>query len=252
MSAIFGSVRMAAGYAQWRPPVHPHVIDMVVRRLRRVQRALDLGCGTGLSTAPLSRLAEQVIGVEPAELMLRWAHRLAREAVFLAGSAEALPLRSEWVDVITAAGSLNYVDLQRFVPEAARVLRPGGTLVTYDFGPGREFPDSPALAGWYAEFERRWPWPAPCPLDVSSPPLNGGALHLIEREEFEIALRIEPAFYLEYAMTETNIESAIEAGESEAAIHAWCADTLPHVFEGAAREVMFRGYIAYTQCPRVA
>jgi SAM-dependent methyltransferase len=204
-----------------------------------------------LSAAPLSRLADEVIGIEPNEAMLRWSARVAPGAAFAAARAEALPVRSASVDVITAAGSLNYVDLASFVPEAIRVLRPGGTLVVYDFGPGREFRDSPALARWYAEFERRWPWPAPRPLDVTRPPLNGPVLRLDSSENFEATLAIEPGFYLNYVMTETNVESAMANGCAESAIRGWCAETLPAVFGGAAREVVFRGYIAYTRTPEV-
>src|SRR5512138_2967890 len=117
MASVFGSERMAAGYAQARPAVHPRVVDRVVDRLGRCRRALDVGCGTGLSAAPLSRLADEVIGIEPNEAMLRWSARVAPVAAFAAARAEALPVRSASVDVITAAGSLNYVDLATFAPE---------------------------------------------------------------------------------------------------------------------------------------
>ena len=57
------------------------------------------------------------------------------------GTAEAIPLRDRSVDLITAAGSLNYANLDLFFPEAARVLLPHGVLVVYDFSPGRSFRD---------------------------------------------------------------------------------------------------------------
>jgi predicted TPR repeat methyltransferase len=37
------------------------------------------------------------------------------------------------LDLIAAAGSLNYVALDRFFPEAARILAPNGLLLAYDF-----------------------------------------------------------------------------------------------------------------------
>jgi SAM-dependent methyltransferase len=246
---VFISDRMAEGYARWRPAVHPQIVAMIAARIGRRQRALDVGCGTGLSTAPLGALADEVVGLEPAEAMLRWSSKVASRAHFVVGRGEELPVRTESIDVITAAGSLDYADVERFVPEAVRVLRSDGVLVVYDFGPGREFRDSDELGEWFAEFERRWPWPAAGEVDVAAPPLNGDALRLEGREEFAIALRLEGAFYLDYVLTETNIEAAIKSGVEEQEIRQWCSETLAGVFGGVEREVVFRGYVAYLSRP---
>jgi hypothetical protein len=53
-----------------------------------------------------------------------------------------------------------------------------------------------------------------------------------------------PEFYLDYAITETNVSSAIAAGTPEAEIREWCCATLAPVFEGRPREVLFRVYTA--------
>ena len=66
-----------------------------------------------------------------------------RSRSFAAGVAEAIPLGDRSVDLITAAGSLNYVDLDVLLPEAARVLMPDGVLVVYDFSAGRSFRPQP-------------------------------------------------------------------------------------------------------------
>src|SRR6478752_3918231 len=133
---------MAAGYATSRPPVHPRVIERVYRELGRTtpfQRALDVGCGAGVSTRALTGFAQRCIGLEPAEAMLKWAAPLAPSAHFAVGTAEALPIGDRTVDLISAAGSLNYADLDLFFPEASRVLMPHGVLLVYDFTPGRSF-----------------------------------------------------------------------------------------------------------------
>lgn len=239
---------MAAGYARWRPRVHPHVIERVRRRLDmvgRVRRALDVGCGSGLSTAALEPLAEQCIGLEPCEPMLGYAKFAAPRAMVAVSRAEQLPIESGTIDLITAAGSLNYADLDRFFPEARRVLVRGGRLVVYDFGPGREFTDSGRLSDWYGEFERRYPFPPcrdidPAALDAAAYGLDSGG-----SEDFAAALLIDPKFYVEYAMTETSVAAAVRSGIPEGEIRAWCESSIPRVFDNAAREVVFRGYIAY-------
>lgn len=245
MTDLYDSERMAEGYALRRPAVHPPVIERVRKRLGPVARAVDVGCGAGLSTAALECLAGQAIGIDPWPVMVRWGPRVAPRSLFAAGCAEAIPVRSGWADLITAAGSLNYVDLERFFAEAARVLAPGGTLVVYDFGPGREFRDGGGLAGWHDDFERRYPPPACAditPADVKA----------VDTEEFQAGLTLSPESYLEYILTETAVAAAIGRRTPEPEIRKWCATTLAPVFRGETREVVFRGYIAYTPAARLA
>jgi hypothetical protein len=46
-------------------------------------------------------------------------------------------------------------------------------------------------------------------------------------------------------MSETNVSASVRSGASEDEIRAWCRQTLVPVFGGVAREVVFRGYVAY-------
>jgi ubiquinone/menaquinone biosynthesis C-methylase UbiE len=121
----------AEGYAKARPPLH----EQIVGRIHTVApaAALDVGCGAGLSTMPLLRLAPRVVGVEPAVEMLPWAKRVAPGAHFLSARSESLPFRDGSFDLITAAGSLNYADPAAAFPELRRVLAASGSLVVYDF-----------------------------------------------------------------------------------------------------------------------
>ena len=252
---VFGS--MAAGYAHSRPAVHPVVIERIYQHLRlgadqlrparKIARALDVGCGSGRSTQPLDRLATKTFGIDVAEAMLAWAASVAPHAHFAAARAEALPIRSASLGLITAAGSLNYARLDRFFPEAARVLEPGGALVIYDFSPGRAFPDAASLDEWFSAFMRRYPPPSDEALPLS-PQRLAQLTRLFDvqsHEDFEIALTLSPAFYLDYVLTETNVAHAAGNGEPLEEIRGWCQETLAPVFEGRSREVLFRGYIAY-------
>ena len=176
MSNPFGTDDMAAGYATSRPPVHPRVIEQVYRQLGRSQpfeRALDVGCGAGVSTKALAGFAKSCIGLEPAEAMLKWASTIAPSADFVVGAAEAIPLCDRSVDLITAAGSLNYANLDLFFPEAARVLAPHGVLLVYDFSPGKSLRTSTKLDEWFSSFHGRYPPPANEARELSPEILSG-------------------------------------------------------------------------------
>jgi hypothetical protein len=59
MTSVYDSERLAAAYASDRPPVHGQILQSA-RLSRPADRALDVGCGAGLSTAALTPLAWQL------------------------------------------------------------------------------------------------------------------------------------------------------------------------------------------------
>jgi SAM-dependent methyltransferase len=247
-TSFYNSARLAAGYAYSRPPVHPHVIRMVAEHLhitKPLRSALDVGCGAGRSTDALGELAEFVVGLEPVPTMLAHIHAVAPRAFFAVGRAEELPFRSRAFDLITAAGSLNYVDLTRFFPEAARVLAPTGRLIIYDFSAGRRFRASDALDEWFASFERRYPFPPDYELDVRVLDYGRSGLRPIACHEFEVALSFTAGSYVQYILSEANVEFAIVHGVPEGEIRDWCSSTIERVFGGSPHDVLFGGYIAY-------
>lgn len=246
MSNPFDTDEMARGYACFRPPVHLHVIGRIRKRLGGCvfPLAVDIGCGAGRSTAALQPLAVQTVGLDPAVGMVRGAARTVPSAWFLAAAAEHLPLRSGSAGLLCAAGSLNWADLDRFFPEARRVLAADGLLIVYDFSQGRVLLDgSAALADWEDEFKRRYPSPPCRQITPDTLDLDRHGFRLLHSEEYEVPLRLSREFYLGYAMTETNVAAAISRGESEAAIRDWCRATLENVFTGDL-DVVFQGFLA--------
>lgn len=248
MANPFSTPIMAAGYAASRPPVHSHVIELVRGSLghqRVFERALDVGCGAGLSTRALQGIAGHCLGLEPAAGMLRQASQIAPQAAFIVGAAEAIPLQTGSVDIITAAGSLNYVNLNLFFAEAARILRPPGVLVVYDFQTGRTFRDSHVLDDWFASFVDRYPWPPGEACELNSDILDrlDSGFCFTHQEKFEIGLTLKPEFYLEYVLSETNVAFAVRTGGHYDEIRAWCMRTLSPIWEGKERQVLFFGYL---------
>jgi ubiquinone/menaquinone biosynthesis C-methylase UbiE len=245
MPNLFDDFAMAEGYAGARPPVHPRVIERLPIQ-HSVNLALDLGCGAGLSTAALAPLARHRLGFDPSEAMVKAARRRVPGAAFFVASAEEIPIASRQVDLIAAAGSLNYADLARFFPEASRILNTNGVLVVYDFSPGRSFTNQDSLTDWFNVFSQRYPWPA-----FNGHPLNPEILSRLDsgftlraHENFVIPIPLTHSAYLNYMMTETNVAEAISNGTPSDEIRAWCAATLAPIFGEQPREVLFHGYFA--------
>jgi SAM-dependent methyltransferase len=245
MRSVYDSERLAARYAFDRPPVHDQLLRSA-RLGRPAGRALDVGCGAGVSTAALAPLARRVTGLEPVAAMLAHRRAVAPHARFVIGRAERLPFAAGSFDLVTAAGSLNYADLPLALAEVARVLARDGTFVLYDFSAGRRSLAGDALARWYAAFEQRFPPPPGWrPLDVRELPLAACGLRLLDLTDVETRLPMTFDAYLRYALSEVNVDDAIVRGACRPGeARDWCQATLAPVFAGGEVTVVIPGYVA--------
>jgi len=95
--------------------------------------AIELGCGTGYVSAWMARRGARPVGLDNSPRQLETATRMQREHgldfPLLLGSAEEVPLPDASFDVaISEYGAVLWADPDRWLPEAARLLRPGGRL----------------------------------------------------------------------------------------------------------------------------
>ena len=91
-------------------------------------RVLELGAGTGKLTEQLAALGHHVLATDPLQPMLRHLVRRLPGVPVVRAAAERIPLRGRSVDVVVGAQAFHWFDLERALPEIARVLRPGGHL----------------------------------------------------------------------------------------------------------------------------
>ncbi|GAA2745494.1 hypothetical protein GCM10009868_27180 [Terrabacter aerolatus] len=121
----------------WSAPFGLMLLDRVP--LRRGQRVVDVGAGTGFLTVELAQRCgpeSRVTAVDPwAAAMDRLADKVAHLGLpnveLVVGSAEHLPMPDASVDlVVSNLGVNNLEDPAAVLRECARVLRPGGRLVT--------------------------------------------------------------------------------------------------------------------------
>jgi SAM-dependent methyltransferase len=96
--------------------------------------AIELGCGTAYVSAWMAQRGARVVGIDNSERQLQTARRLARkhgiELTLIHGNAESIPYPDASFDfAISEYGAAIWCDPRLWIPEAHRLLRPGGHLV---------------------------------------------------------------------------------------------------------------------------
>ena len=97
-------------------------------------RAIELGCGAAYGAAWMARRGADVVGIDPTPAQLATARvmmsRFGPTFPLHEGYAESLPFPDASFDfALSEYGAVLWADPEAWVPEAARVLRPGGRLV---------------------------------------------------------------------------------------------------------------------------
>lgn len=108
--------------------------DPKARRPLEGLRALDVGCGGGLSCEPLARLGARVVGIDPIRRNIEVAREHARGAGlsidYRIATVEDLYVRHETFDLVLALEVVEHVpDPAEFLGEVAGLVAPGGMLI---------------------------------------------------------------------------------------------------------------------------
>jgi SAM-dependent methyltransferase len=114
-------------------------------------RVVDVGCGPGTAARRAARKGADVVGVDPAPVMLKLAGRLTRDSTRIywrQGAAEGIPLPDCSASVLWSISTVHHwSSVETGLAEAHRVLAPDGRLVVLE---RRTRPGAKGLAshGW--------------------------------------------------------------------------------------------------------
>jgi ubiquinone/menaquinone biosynthesis C-methylase UbiE len=222
--------------------LHHHVVDLLDQRQPPVRRALDLACGTGLSTRPLISIASMVVGLDIDEEMLKVAGPTDGISYVL-GAGEHLPFKAGAFDLVTLSSAIHWLEPPAFA-EMHRVLSNGGTLSIYDVWFPAEMVDMPAFAVWVKDrCAPRYPFVAKHAHEPER--LLDAGFQLAWSEDLRFEVRMGLGMLVDYLMTHSERIAAIQGGrETEEEQRDFLSEGLRPLFEGSTeRRVMFGIYV---------
>jgi SAM-dependent methyltransferase len=159
MSSADAATRIAANVAQWTETNAEHTDAAAAEAWRREELrwgvfgipdrwvgdpsgldVVELGCGTAYESAWFARHGARPVGVDPTPAQLETARRLQRETglefPLVEAPGEAVPLPDASFDLaFSEYGASLWADPERWLAEAARLLRPGGRLLFLTMSP---------------------------------------------------------------------------------------------------------------------
>jgi len=107
--------------------------------LRPTFVAVDLGCGSGFFTVPLSQRVQKVYAIDVQEKMLEFLRKKIRKLKItnvepLLSKSNEIPLGDESVDFLVSINTLHeFDDKETMIEEMKRVLKRGGIVLIVDF-----------------------------------------------------------------------------------------------------------------------
>lgn len=245
----FVTADTAERYARGRPYLHPEVVRRFMTMTGELPRALDVGCGTGMSSAPLVQLAGSVVGIDCSIDMLTHAQS-GTGLHYAAATAELLPFQARTFDLVTVGLAFHWFERPLFLREARRVLTADGWLIVYNnWFKGLHQPN-PSFDRWWKElYLRRYPTPArqlALPTEAEAKNTN-----FIPHSDaaFDSEIRMSNVEFIAYLTTQTNVVAVVQSGaESIQSVTDWLVESLGPVIPNEHSDFVFGHALSAFRC----
>ncbi|CAL5871038.1 uncharacterized protein PFLUO_LOCUS5281 [Penicillium psychrofluorescens] len=156
----------AAGRPDYHPTLYQFILDQHTSTNGQLGTLVDVGSGPGNVARTLGSHFAHVLGLDPSEGMVNTARSLGGTSStsepihFEVSTAEELgtnlssPVQDASVDLITAGNAAHWFDMSHFWPAAARVLKPGGSVILWTSGGSKIHPSIPNASAIQDEMDR--------------------------------------------------------------------------------------------------
>jgi len=202
-------------YAKGRPYVHDQVLQQARAFLdltKPVPWALDIGCGTGLSTVALEDIAYRIVALDISYYMVASAPR-NRRIYYITAAAENVPLTATSFDLVTVSSAFHWFDKERFRKELNRVLKPGAWVIIYENHFTAQSMECPEFKQWFYDvFLKRYPSP-PRDFTLDRKKFKDTGIIFLGEESCEEPVSFTSEQLIVYLLSITNVINAVESGD---------------------------------------
>lgn len=240
----------AERYLTGRPNFHDtsiHSIKSYLKLENKLNSALDIACGTGLSTQALLTIAAEVFGTDSSEAMLKLA--LQKDKInYQLAKAEAQPFANQSFDLITVCSGVHWFDIDKFLKEAGRLLKNKAWLIVYDNFFLAEMKGKPQFKEWHENVYLK-NYPAPLRNDKynwTNDVLNQMNFELAHEENFTNTVSFSKKELILYLTTQSNIISAVEEKSiTYPEVEIWLDNEISQFIKGEKASLLFGNWIKY-------
>lgn len=244
----------AERYSKGRPYFHTNTINHIKDYLRldkKLNSALDIACGTGLSTKPLLEIATNVYGTDTSQEMLNFAYQSDKIHYSIA-PAEQQPFTDNNFDLITVSSGVHWFDINKFLIEANRLLKSKSWLVLYENHFISEMVGNDNFTNWFPNVYLK-KFPSPPRNDKyqwTNENLIPKNLGFVKEEKFKNPITFNKKQLALYFTTQSNIISTVEKGETTyEEVEKWLYNELSLFFDNdeIKQTINYGNWIKYIQ-----
>lgn len=169
----------------------------------------------------------------------------------LVARAENLPFNDGEFDLVTLSQVFHWLDRDKFLAEAKRVLRPFGWLIVYDdyFSVGQTA-EGAGFQEWYREeYLVRYPSPPRAEIKFTAGNMEADGFRLLGEEWHKHIVSFTPERLVDYLVTQSNVIAAVEGGKEgvEEARARLMQGVRPIIGNAKEKEFSFNAPIWYLQ-----